>query len=295
MDYTATVENHDSGLFQHGRFYQHSDRRPPGFSIGVDAGALYANWQFDQPQAVLLEDSYVNNNGILYGKPGFADDGEHQCIVFNGNGQYAEAPPSVADFGELAIDTMINRSSGRDGHLFDFGTAEDECFYLSLAGQTGKPTLTARHDGKTYTVAASQGIPANQWVRVRVEMDGSTASIYVDGKRVARKSFAVSPRMVFIGDRPEGNFIACGRNRDEFFKGRMDHFRIYRKVHDDFDALGPPPFALTQTHERSDEFQQSLKYHTRADWDDRIVDDGGRGESEIPAKLKKWLLRVRGY
>jgi hypothetical protein len=137
--------------------------------------------------------------------------------------------------------------------------------------------------------------PANEWVRVRVEMNGSTASIHVDGKQVAQKAFAFSPRKVFIGDRPEGNFIACGRNKDEFFQGRMDHFRIYRKVHNDFNALGPPPFALTQMPESAEELQQSLKYHTTADWDYTIVDDGGRGESDIPAKLKKWLLRVRGY
>ena len=45
----------------------------------------------------------------------------------------------------------------------------------------------------------------------------------------------------------------------------------------------------------AEELQQSLKYHTTADWDYTIVDDGGRPESDIPPKLKKWLLRVRGY
>ena len=60
---------------------------------------------------------------------------------------------------------------------------------------------------------------------------------------------------MFPGDHPEGNFIACGRNRDRFFKGLMDHFRIYREVHDNFGALRPPPFALTQQSEWS-EFDQ---------------------------------------
>ena len=87
-------------------------------------------------------------------------------------------------------------------------------------------------------------------------MDGSKAAIHLDGKQVARQGFAFRPRMVFIGDRPEGNFIACGRNQDEFFKGRMDHFRIYRNVHKDFNALGPVPYALTQMHEWSERDQQ---------------------------------------
>ena len=259
MDYTPGIHNRESGVFAHGRFHAFNwgrFSRQQSLGAGIDAGALYANWQFNQAKAVLLEDSYVNNNGILHGRPGFTDDGEHRCIAFNGKDQYAEAPPSVADFGELTIDMLINRSGGSGGRLFDFGTGEDECFYLAVEGRSGRPALTARHKGKSYSVAASAGIPASEWVRVRVEMDGSTARICIDGKQVARRGFPFRPRDVFIGDRPEGNFIACGRNRDEFFKGRMDHFRIYRKVHKDFSALGPVPRALTQMQEWSERDQQ---------------------------------------
>ena len=112
--------------------------------------------------------------------------------------------------------------------------------------------------------------------------------IHLDGKQVAGKGFAFGPRAVFIGDRPEGNFIACGRNREAFFKGRMDHFRIYRKVHDDFGAVGSPPGALIQ----ETDFHRSLKYHTTADWDHRTQ---GEREGKVPPEGKVWLKRVRGY
>jgi len=258
VDYGATVNNRTPGVFKHGRFYRKNHRfdKAGGLGGGIDAGELYVNWQFNQPKAVLLEDAYVNNNGILYGRPGFADDGEHHYIQFNGKDQYAETPPSVADFGELTIDMLINRSGDRGGRLFDFGTGEEECFHLSVDGAGGRPTLTARHKGKTYTLAASQGIPIDKWARVRVEMDGRQAAIHIDGKQVAKNAFAFRPRMVFIGDRPEGNFIACSRNKDEFFRGRMDHFRIYRKVHDEFSEIGPPPLPLTRLQEWSEKDQQ---------------------------------------
>jgi hypothetical protein len=252
------IANLESGVFQHGRIYG----RRQGLSDGTDAGGLYANWQFNQPKTCLLEDSYINNNGILHGSSEFKDDGGHKCILFNGKDQYAEAPPSVADFAELTIDMLINRSGRKGGRLFDFGTGEDECFYLEIAKNTGTPALIARHKGETCLVAASQAIPADVWSRVRVEISGSTASIDIDGKRVAQGKFGIRPRDVFPGDRAAGNFIACGRNRDKFFQGRMDHFRIYRQVHTDFDSLGPPPFALTQRLEWSESDQQ------RADaWD----------------------------
>jgi hypothetical protein len=196
----------------------------------------------------------LNNNGILHGRPEFAQDGEHQCIVFNGKDQYAEAPPSVADFGELTIDMLVNCSE-LDGRLFDFGTGSDECFYLEITDEGGNLALVARHAGELWTLNTSEPVPADEWCRMRVEMDGSEAAIYVNGRMVGKDRFAFKPRDVFAGDRPEGNFIACSRDKSDFFKGKMDHFRIYRAVHKDFNALGPTPHALTQVQEWSEKWQ----------------------------------------
>lgn len=256
VDYAADINNRQGGTFEHGRFCRDNQRfdKAPGFKAGTDAGALYANWQFNQPKAVLLEDSYVNNNGILHGRPTFGVDEGRSYIEFNGKNQFAEAPPSVADFGELTVDLMVNRSG--TGRLFDFGTGGDECFYLETADRKGKLALTANHKGKSYTLKTSEAIPADKWVRVRVEMDGKKASIYINGKQVADGKFKLSPRDVFIGDMPEGNFIACDRNKKAFFKGKLDHFRIYRQIHKAFSALGPVPSALTQIKEWSERGQQ---------------------------------------
>ena len=299
LDYEASVEARASGVFSHGRFYRWSDRNIPSFSSGVDAGALYANWQFNQPKAVLLEDSYVNNNGDLHGRPGFGIDGEHKYIVFNGKDQYAQAPPSVADFGELTIDMMVNRPGDKGGRLFDFGTGDDECFYLAIDAKNGKPSLTARHAGKSYSLTASQGIAAGKWAAVRVEMDGATASIHVDGKQVAKKAFAFAPRMVFIGDRPEGNFIACSRDKKAFFAGKIDHFRIYRNIHKDFNAIGSPPTVLIQVSEWSEEDQQrNDAWEGRRKAKDAEIAAGpyGKMQEEMKQlnKQKSDLYRTRG-
>jgi len=249
VDYTAKIANHAKGVFSSGRFchdgwynwcYTPLAQLGHNLSNGPDSGQLYANWEFDHPKVYLLEDSYVNNNGILHGKPQFSSEESHKCVVFNGTDQYAEAPPSVADFGELTIDMGIHWSGGNDQCIFDFGTGDDECFYLSMANRSGKPSLVAVHDGKTHRLTASAPVPANRWVVVRVEMNGSNASIYVDGKQIANGAFPFRPRDVFIGDKAEGNFIACDRNKSSFFKGRIDHFRIYRKMHKDFYAIGKP-------------------------------------------------------
>ncbi|NQT37145.1 MAG: hypothetical protein HQ581_06630, partial [Planctomycetes bacterium] len=125
--------------------------------------------------------------------------------------------------------------------LFDFGTGDNECFYLTLSDNSGKPVLVAMHDGKTCRLTSAKAVPADQWVDVRVELSGSEASLYVDRKRVTKGAFRFKPRDVFIGDRAEGNFIGCDRNHAGFFKGRIDYFRIYRKTHDDFQAIGKRP------------------------------------------------------
>jgi len=254
LDYEAAVEARAGGVYSHGRFYRWGDRRVSAFSTGAaDEGAIFANYQFNQPKTAVLEDYYVNNNGTLHGAPKFVSEGARKSFAFNGANQYAIAPPGVADFGELTVDMAINRSGG--GRLFDFGTGDDECFHLAIAGD-GKLTLTARHAGKSLSLSSSQNVPAGEWAAVRVEMDGKNAAIFIDGKPAAKKAFAFSPRDVFIGDRAEGNFIACGRGGKEFYKGRIDHFRIYRRVNADFEAIGPPPSALTQEPDWSPEDQK---------------------------------------
>ena len=86
--------------------------------------------------------------------------------------------------------------------------------------------------------------------------------------RMANDAFRFRPRDVFIGDKAEGNFIGCDRNKAGFFKGRIDHFRIYRKVHDDFEALGEVPLALTQvlSKETCEKALQFADSPLSADW-----------------------------
>jgi hypothetical protein len=275
------IANLESGVFQHGRIYGRQ-----GLGDGTNAAGLYANWQFDHPKSQMLEDSYVNNNGILYGGPEFVNDDQARCIVFNGTDQYAAAPPSVADFAELTVDLRVKRSGNKGGRLFDFGTGDEECFYLETKKDSGMLTLTARHQGKQFQLTASEAIPGDRWNRVRVTMDGVMAAIYINGKRIARQAFAFQPRTVYVPDHVEGNFIACSRNEDQFFQGRMDHFRIYRTVHDNFSSVGPPPFALTLLQEWSENDQD------RADaWEGRkraTVADLSKGEyGQIQEEIKR--------
>jgi carbonic anhydrase/acetyltransferase-like protein (isoleucine patch superfamily) len=275
-DLICGILNLGSGVFRHGRIY--GRQRLAG---GEYAGGLYANWEFDRPMAVTLEDSYVNNNGILFGSPAFGEEGKHRYIQFNGKNQYAEAPPSIADFAQLTVDMLVNRDGG--GRLFDFGTGDDACFYLEIEGSSGKPALVGRHKGKSYRVAGAQAIPPQKWVNLRVEMDGSRASLYAGGKELGGGKFALRPCDVFPGDRPVGNTVACGRNKEAFFKGKLDHFRIYRDVLDDFGSLGSPPSALLQA--------EGFEYHTTMDWDRRI---GPEAAGKLTPKMKEWLPRVRG-
>ena len=116
----------------------------------------------------------------------------------------------------------------------------------------GQKVTVSFRDQKKETTADQEG----KW---KVTLDplkvGAAGKLTVAGK-TPRVLSDVLVGDVFIGDRPEGNFIACARNKTEFFHGQLDHFRIYRKVHNDFDAVGAPPPALTQMQEWSEQDQQ---------------------------------------
>ena len=90
-----------------------------------DAGfKLQANYAFDRPETVLLEDWYQEHrsdgsqfgahsedlifyDGVLYGKPGFEKQGDVRAFTFNGRDQYAEAE------GAIAGDILAKGDGGR--------------------------------------------------------------------------------------------------------------------------------------------------------------------------------------
>ncbi|MDP6634550.1 MAG: hypothetical protein QGG42_06615 [Phycisphaerae bacterium] len=182
----------------------------------------------------------LNLNGHLYGRPKFIIDGEHRGFAFDGKTQYAEASPVLADLGQITVDIALKSEGGGARTIFDFGSSPDNCFVLRIA-QNGKPEFEAKVSGKTVvTLTGKKALSLNEWIALRVEIDGEKASLWEDGRKIAERASGFRPADVYPPGAEKRNFIAANRNAGGHFKGSLDHLRVYYAVYDDF-AKAPAP------------------------------------------------------
>lgn len=216
---------------------------------------LWANYAMDRRENTLLEDWYrfahgadrrygrrlgPNLNGYLYGRPEFVADSNHRGFRFDGRTQYGELCPRLADLGEITVLVIVKWEGRGSQTIFDFGSSPDNCFVLGT-GQSGKPELAARVDGKTVVeLTATTALLPEAWVSLRVEMDGRRVALWLDGSRVAEKPSSFRPCDACPGGQRKRNFPAVSRGGSGHFKGVIDRVVVYHTVHEDFGKVPEP-------------------------------------------------------
>jgi len=217
----------------------------------ADQWKLWANYSLDRDETVVLEDWLrykagcnefyeLSLDGTLFGRPKFTVDGERLGFQFDGKTQYAEAASTLADLGEITVDTALKWDGGADQVVFDFGSSLDNRFVLCAAGKSGRPELVVTRDGKSETLAADRALPKGRWARCRVEIDGSAMSLWIDGKRAGTMKSDFRPCDAFTPDSVKRNFIAADRQGAKNFAGMIDFLRVYYTVHEDFSQVPEP-------------------------------------------------------
>jgi hypothetical protein len=216
---------------------------------------LWANYAMDREEKDVLEDWYrfpfgadrgygshlgLNLNGYLYGQPVFATDGPRQGYRFNGKNQSGELSQRLADLGEITVDLAVKWEGSGEQTIFDFGSSTDNCFVLKIS-LDGKPELVATVDGTVVArAAADKKLPPNTWTRLRVEIDGTKTSLWMDDTKVAETATRFRPCDAFPAGKEKRNTIAASRTGSNYFNGCIDYVVVYHTVHDDFSAVPEP-------------------------------------------------------
>ena len=267
---------------------------------------LEANFAFDRPETVLLEDWFkarggkerkdgiapigcggphwnhmIFHSGRLYGEPGFVVDGKRRAFTFNGENQYGEIGSAAVDLGEATIDMAIKCDGGAADVLFDFGTGKESCMVLLAAGGSGKPELVVRSRQDSFSIVASKPLPKSEWARLRVESDGTTTALYLDGKLVGSRKTAFRPAHLFPGGQARRNFIAARRDGTDSFKGSIDFVRVYHAVLKKFGD-GPPVPRLSSRRISEDLVQGLVDYYDP----EKLTEDSNKeGREALDADL----------
>ncbi len=227
----------------------------------LSASGLFANYDCRRPETVLFEDClkerkwgpfYLGHHtdgkeiffdGVLVGKPGFEELGRADgALIFDGKTQYAEADAAVADLGAITVVLRVRPSSTKGMQaLFDFGSDHEHRFALVL--QDGKPVLEWVVAGKSDKAAARAPLKAGTWAELRVEIDGRSAAVLVDNKKVASKSTSFRPADAYVPGLGRRNYVFRARDDEHpaHAAGALDYMRIYFKVAEDFASVPPPP------------------------------------------------------
>lgn len=216
---------------------------------------LWANYAMDCGDPVVLEDFYRYPisasegyakpllpvlDGYVYGQPEFVDEGGRLGLRFDGKARFAELSPRALDLGEATIVVELQREGASPAVVFDFGCSSDNCMTLSI-DRDGTPRFVATVDGKAVLTLAGEGqVPMAAWAQLRVEIDGTNATLWVDSRKVAGSASLFRPCDVFKPDQPRRNLLACSRDGTCAFAGIIDSVVIYHAVHQDFDALPAP-------------------------------------------------------
>ena len=218
------------------------------------AGKLWANYAMDREESEIFEDWFrykdhrdiptiffvLNLNGHLIGQPKFVVDGARRGFGFDGQTQYAEASPLLADLGEITIEAGLKWEGGKDQAIFDFGTSQANRFVLTPAGASGKPELDITVNGKTDRVIADAPLPQNKWVDCRIEIDGKKIALWIDGRLAGQKKSAFRAADAYPAGIEKRNFVGAARGGKCHFKGTLDYLRVWHTVYDDF-AKAPQP------------------------------------------------------
>ena len=272
---------------------------------------LWVHYAMAQPENILLEDLFrreasafafhaLNFDGDLFGSPDYYAEGKHAGYRFDGETQYAEISPRAADLGEITVAIEVKwEGQGRQA-LLDFGSGTGNRILLTTAGDDGGgPGLVAWIDGdEILRLTAPEPLPRNEWVRLRFELDGESASLWIDGEQAAREYSSFRAAHAFKPGEPKRNFLAATREGSLKFNGVFGSVVIYHKVHGAaLDYVGRP---LVKIPERPKEefIRWALKQRTIApsEAEDRMnaaIEEHNRYINTIGAKAGVRLYELR--
>ena len=139
----------------------------------------------------MSEDLKYNDKTInLIGNVVAPGDSQENYLDLGGtSSDYVELPEGTWFEGDFTIEGWVvyARSFNQWSRLLDFGNgSRNDNVVFSLSGwTTGKPALTIYDGSSGQNLVSETALELNKWSHIAVTLQGSTASIYIDGERVA--------------------------------------------------------------------------------------------------------------
>lgn len=147
---------------------------------------------------------------------------------------YVAVPQGIVDgLTDFTVAVWVNPAAIPSwSRVFDFGTGEtDYMFLTAAAGDTGNPrfaiSLTSYNDEQR--VNAPSPLPLNTWTHLAVTLEGTTATLYVNGAVVdTNTAMTLNPSSL-----PATTQNYIGKSQfppDPYLNGTVDDFQLYSRA-----------------------------------------------------------------
>ncbi len=175
-----------------------------------------------------VTDSANTNNGTAYGSPSYTSGKIGQAINLDGADDYVALPAEIGHAREMTLSTWVNWDGGSNWQrIFDFGSNTYQ--YMFLTPKSGGGTLRLVFRDAINGVSSEQQInasvlPTGTWVHLAAVLNGTYATLYVNGEAVGSVAVPVTDPVDFL---PTQNYIGKSQFSDPLFDGRVDDFHVY--------------------------------------------------------------------
>ena len=229
--------------------------------IDEEFGGVYADYTFDRTHPWMAWDEFGVTWGYLVNDPRYepvAADAKpkstipdtdptteypNHALVLNGEDQFVELPADVADLGggtytaEFMPDAAA-ATAGAAPRLFEFSAENGDALWL--CPDDHDKLVFAIRKGDTVELLSAPAAMPGAWTSVQVVLDGSRATLLVNGTTAA-----VNERMTLRPDDVRATRCYLGRGAGGgHFAGRIDRFTVHAVPLLDRAAPAPDPAAF---------------------------------------------------
>jgi len=197
---------------------------------------LIAHWRFDETSGDIAYDSAGNNDAALH-QTEFTEGKIGGAILLNGLNSYVDCGDSVVLGPEQMTLTMWLEPRHMGGVRYAVSRAKkenlDDIDYTITRHLAGEIELTlAQLDSVPVSTLSTATTPLGEWSHLAVCLDGSEASIYINGQLDSSTNY--SQRVPRQGYRL---VISSHQSSTRFYNGKIDDVRIYNGALSEQDIL----------------------------------------------------------
>jgi len=151
------------------------------------------------------------------------------ALVLNGEDQFIELQPDVADHSELRVDISLNWDGGAaNQRIFDFVNSAGNGLYLTPENDEGHMALVMTLDGEEQTIVGD-ALPSGSWSQVSVLITDDGARLLVDGEIVGRNE-AITMRPLLVNAGSFRNYVGTCQQLESNLAATVELFAIYNEV-----------------------------------------------------------------